>query len=62
MIQKATARMSTGVGGWIVDRVGHLTNIFTIDVCAYAVMHNHYHLVLKIRSTAGLTDKQALKK
>ncbi|MCF6264841.1 MAG: hypothetical protein L3J24_14810 [Xanthomonadales bacterium] len=48
--------------GWIVDRVSYLADIFSIDVCAYAVMHNHYHLVLKIRSTAGLTDKQVLKK
>ncbi|NRD73484.1 transposase [Shewanella sp. VB17] len=34
--------------GWIVDRVKDLSTIFCIDVCAYAVMNNHYHLVLKI--------------
>ncbi|WP_298769337.1 transposase [uncultured Shewanella sp.] len=34
--------------GWIVDRVKALSTIFCIDVCAYAVMNNHYHLVLKI--------------
>jgi len=39
--------------GWIVDKLHELANIFSIEVCAYAVMSNHYHLVLKIN------DKQS---
>ncbi|MGE3318220.1 MAG: transposase [Candidatus Berkiella sp.] len=31
---------------WIVSKIKHLANIFAIHICAYAIMSNHYHLVL----------------
>ena len=38
---------------WIQDRLLALADIFAIDIAAYAIMSNHYHLVLHIdRDTA----------
>ncbi|AJD47405.1 hypothetical protein S7S_04915 [Isoalcanivorax pacificus W11-5] len=33
---------------WAVDRLALLAEVFAVDLCAYAVMSNHYHLVVKI--------------
>lgn len=33
---------------WIVSRFRFLSYVYAIDVCAYAVMSNHYHLVLHV--------------
>ena len=33
---------------WIVDRIDCLSQAFAVDIAAYAVMSNHYHLVLYV--------------
>ncbi|KAF0809622.1 hypothetical protein A167_01693 [Alcanivorax sp. S71-1-4] len=40
---------------WVVDRLALLVEVFAVDLCAYAVMSNHYHLVLKIDRQSALS-------
>ena len=45
---------------WLVDRLRHLAAIFAIEVCAYAVMENHYHTILRTRPdiVASWSDRE----
>jgi REP element-mobilizing transposase RayT len=47
---------------WLLDRLRELVDIFAIDVCAYAIMSNHYHVVLHVDEdkAKGWTDKQVI--
>ena len=49
---------------WITNRLRELANSFTIEVCAYAVMSNHYHLVLKINDEQSklITDEEVIER
>lgn len=39
---------------WVEERIHELSQVFAIDVCAYAVMSNHTHLVLHINQQKAL--------
>jgi REP element-mobilizing transposase RayT len=38
---------------WVMQRLRFLAEIFAIDLCAYAIMSNHYHLVLRVDRDRG---------
>ena len=40
---------------WVLDRLQFLSSVFAIDICAYAVMSNHYHLVLHVDQVRAAT-------
>lgn len=35
---------------WIVDRIKRVCAVFAVDLCAYAIMNNHYHIVVRINT------------
>jgi len=35
---------------WIIDRIKLLCSVFAVDLCAYAIMSNHYHIVVRINT------------
>jgi REP element-mobilizing transposase RayT len=49
---------------WMIERLAQLTEVFAIDLCAYALMSNHYHLVLRIDmpTLEALTDHEVARR
>lgn len=43
---------------WLVDRLKKQANAFSIDIAAYAIMDNHYHLVLHVNKEQALAWSQ----
>ena len=35
---------------WIIDRIKLLCSVFAVDLCSYAIMSNHYHIVVRINA------------
>lgn len=49
---------------WVIQRLRFLAEIFAIDLCAYAIMSNHYHLVLRVDRHQGaqLTKEEVVQR
>ena len=48
--------------GWVLERLALLTEVFCIELYAYAVMANHYHLVIHVNKNKALalTDSEVI--
>ena len=49
---------------WVVDRLSLLSRVFSIQICSYGIMHNHFHLVVRINEKEGLSlgDKEVARR
>ena len=49
---------------WVKDRLKELGKVFAIDICAYAVLSNHYHVVLHVdaQRARGWTEGQVMRR
>ncbi len=49
---------------WIIDRMRHLAQYFAVEVAAYAIMANHFHLVVYFDPTASRrwSDKEVARR
>jgi REP element-mobilizing transposase RayT len=49
---------------WVVDRLRELGSVFAIEICAFAVMSNHYHVVLwvDVHRAKEWSDAQVVKR
>ena len=48
--------------GWAMERLHELASVFSMDICAYAIMSNHYHLVLRVdlMGNTALTEQEVV--
>jgi REP element-mobilizing transposase RayT len=49
---------------WMLKRLKLLTDTFAIDLCAYALMSNHYHVVVRLdpRRTGAWPVKEVIER
>ncbi len=46
---------------WVENRLRVLSSLFSVHLCAYAIMSNHYHLVVKLsREAEDWSDESVL--
>lgn len=63
-VDSASGRSFEHRRAWIRGRLAELASIFAVEVCAYAIMSNHHHLVLKLgpRTAAAWSEEEVLER
>ncbi|TMN70469.1 transposase [Pseudoalteromonas sp. S1727] len=49
---------------WLIERIKLLSSVFAIEIAAYAIMSNHYHLVVNVNKQQALewSDEEVIKR
>ncbi len=49
---------------WLLDRIAQQSAVFAIDICAYAIMSNHFHLVIRVEPSRvkDWSDEEVLRR
>ncbi|MCX2983437.1 transposase [Halieaceae bacterium IMCC14734] len=49
---------------WLLDRIKQVAAAFAVDIAAYAIMNNHYHLVLRVdrKQAQSWTDHEVIER
>jgi len=47
---------------WVIERLELLCSVFAVELCSYAIMSNHYHLVVRLApdQVESWTDEEVL--
>lgn len=63
-LDRVTGRSYEHRKQWVVDRLHLLGEVFCIDVCAYAVMANHHHVVVRLNpdEADALPDQEVIER
>lgn len=61
---KASGKSFEHRRGWVEDKMFALSQIFAIDICAYAIMSNHTHMVLfvDVDSANNWSDEEVIRR
>ncbi len=52
-VDRATAQRFDHRKGWVLEQLAALTEIFAIHLQAYAILSNHFHLVVRLDSASA---------